>query len=178
MVRIKPVHVLSAALGALLAAYCGWRLYQVAAFVSGPRDAQSAELPPPVVAIGLGRLEGPRDSATTSERTRRDVFDFGREAAAATPIPVPVAAAATPPPLPIEPTPVPLPPLQVRYIGAVRAPQGEWIAALTTDKKDLLTGKEGETLANRLRIVKIGIESIDVFDLGTGLQRRIRLGGT
>ena len=91
MVKIRPVHVLSVALGALLVAFCAWRLYRVSAFVSGPRDAQSGELPPPVAAIGLGRLDDRRGSEGTGERSRRDVFEFGREPAQLAPAAAPVA---------------------------------------------------------------------------------------
>jgi hypothetical protein len=67
--------------------------------------------------------------------------------------------------------------MNVRFLGAVQAREGVWVAALLTDRKELLTGKEGDTVGNRYRIVKIGLESIDLVDVTSGRQRRVRLGG-
>jgi hypothetical protein len=71
-----------------------------------------------------------------------------------------------------------LPPMNLRYLGAVQVPDGNWFAALVTDRKELLTGKEGDVIANRFRIVKIGVESIDLLETTSGRQRRVRLGGS
>lgn len=79
------------------------------------------------------------------------------------------------PPTPAEPTP---PPMSVRFIGAVEVRSGVWVASLLTDRKDLLTGKEGEIIGNRYRIVKIGIQSIDLLETASGRQRRVQLGGS
>jgi hypothetical protein len=46
-----------------------------------------------------------------------------------------------------------------------------------TDKKEILTGQAGEVVGNRLKIVKIGLESVDVQDIGGGGVRRIPLRG-
>jgi hypothetical protein len=108
------------------------------------------------------------------------------------------ATGATPPPTVIAPVGVPgagvpgaegqegagppagpaLPPMNLRYLGAVQVPDGAWYAALVTDRKELLTGKEGDVIANRFRIVKIGVESIDLLETTSGRQRRVRLGGS
>ncbi len=69
------------------------------------------------------------------------------------------------------------PPMNLRYLGAVQVPDGGWVAALLTDRKELLTGKEGEVVANRYRIVKIGIESIDLLETASGRQKRVKIGG-
>jgi hypothetical protein len=68
--------------------------------------------------------------------------------------------------------------MNLRYLGAVQVPDGAWFAALVTDRKELLTGKEGDVIANRFRIVKIGVESIDLLETSSGKQRRVRLGGS
>jgi hypothetical protein len=49
------------------------------------------------------------------------------------------------------------------------------VAVLITDKNELLTGQAGEVLANRYKIAKIGLESVDLEEVGTGQTRRIPL---
>jgi hypothetical protein len=113
--------------------------------------------------------------------TSRDLFRFGKPPAPAeTPRPLVVAslpqqpvevAPATPPP------PVTLPPFAVKYVGTVEQ-RGMRVAVLVSDeRKEVLTGREGDVVANRLRIVKIGLESVDVQDLGSERVRRIPLKG-
>jgi hypothetical protein len=82
----------------------------------------------------------------------------------------------TPPPVTV-PTPPPLPPLNIKYIGAFEGKKGLKVAVLMTDRKEVLTGQVGEVVANRYRIVKIGLESVDVQDVGSEQVRRIPLKG-
>jgi hypothetical protein len=82
----------------------------------------------------------------------------------------------TPPPVTV-PTPPPLPPLNIKYIGAFEGNKGLKVAVLMTDRKEVLTGQVGEVVANRYRIVKIGLESVDVQDVGSEQVRRIPLKG-
>jgi hypothetical protein len=128
--------------------------------------------------INLARLDVRGDESRT---VSRDVFEYGRPPAPPIPEAPPEELAApqpfVTPVLPMEATPLPLPPLNVRFIGAVKTPRGEWFAALLTEGKELLTGKEGDVLASRFEIVKIGHESLDVREVASGSQRRIRLGG-
>jgi hypothetical protein len=124
--------------------------------------------------IGLDRLAqmstSGADAAGAGVDDDGDASSRGPILAAATPDP-----AAFTPPVPSEPTP---PPMNVRFIGAVEVRAGVWVASLLTDRKDLLTGKEGDIIGNRYRIVKIGIESIDLLETASGRQRRVRLGGS
>ena len=121
--------------------------------------------------IDLARLEAERPPAMAGSR---DVFDFGgpapvRAEGAASPAPV-----TPPPPVATEPTPPPAPSLSVRFIGAVET-RGAKVAVLMTDKKEILTGQAGDVVANRLRIVRIGLESVDVQDVSGGAPRRLPL---
>ncbi|MFI5007758.1 MAG: hypothetical protein ACHQKZ_09975, partial [Solirubrobacterales bacterium] len=68
-----------------------------------------------------------------------------------------------------------LPPLNLKYIGSVENGQGLRVAVLVTDKNELLTGQAGEMVANRYKIAKIGLESVDLEEVGTGQTRRIPL---
>ncbi|MBN2371129.1 MAG: hypothetical protein JXO72_11655 [Vicinamibacteria bacterium] len=142
------------------------------------RETASSERETNLPRIHLARLDAARGKPRA---VSRDVFEYGRPPAPPTPE-EPPEGAFSPPPItalaqPLEPTPLALPPLNVRYIGAVQTPRGVWFAALLTDGKELLTGKEGDVLASRFEIVKIGHESLDVREVASGNQRRIRLGG-
>jgi hypothetical protein len=73
------------------------------------------------------------------------------------------------------PTPAPPPPLNLKYIGAVENSQGLKVAVLMTDRKEVLTGRPGDLVANRYRIVQIGLESVDIQEVGTERVRRVPL---
>lgn len=129
--------------------------------------------------IGLDRLRRSSEQVTVG---RRDIFDFG----AAPPPPVtagpppqapPPTVAAVPTPFPTPVGPPPAPPVNVKYIGSVEAQKGPKVAFFLTEQKEVLTGQVGDTVMNRFKVVRIGIESVDVQDLGSGQLRRIPLRG-
>jgi hypothetical protein len=76
-----------------------------------------------------------------------------------------------------EPTPPPLPPMSLKYIGAFEGRKGLKVAVLMTDHKEVLTAQAGEVVANRFKVVRIGLESVDVQEVGTERVRRIPLKG-
>ena len=84
----------------------------------------------------------------------RNIFDFG------------------PPPTTLPP----LPPLSVKYVGSVEQ-RGIRVAMFLNDKKEMLTGQAGQVVANRFRVVKIGLESVDIQEVGSEQVRRIPLRG-
>jgi len=167
--------VAAAGLALVLALYL-WRNARpsAATVAAGPPvpTAAGSELP----RIGLDRLARPLGPATVG---RRDIFDFGPPPAppvtAMPPPPPTLAAAPTPVPTPVGPPPPP--PVNVKYIGSVEAEKGPKVAFFLTEQKEVLTGQVGETVMNRFRVVRIGIESVDVQDLGSGQLRRIPLRG-
>ena len=137
-------------------------------------------LPPAVPRIDLARLSAERPETTAG---RRDLFRFGsgQEADAEAESEAAQQPAATPTP-PVEtvyvPTPPPgPPPLQLHYLGSVENRAGVKVAVLLTDRKEVLTGQAGELVANRYRIARIGLESVDLEDVGSGQSRRIPLRG-
>jgi hypothetical protein len=174
-------------LGLLAAAVVGVSLWALrhpgASTVLGrPR----AERPlPPVPRIDLARIDGRRPR---SEAGRRDLFAFGsaREPEPDEAAPAEVVKTPTPVGGPGEPaggavgagpsTPS-LPPLNLKYIGSVENKAGVKVAVLMTDRKEVLTGQAGQVVANRYRIARIGLESVDLEDVGTGQSRRIPLKG-
>jgi hypothetical protein len=133
---------------------------------------------PDVLRIDLARLDRVRPDSGVG---RRDIFDFG----APEPVPVPSMAPAPPPPVEAPPIAPPvtvqaapsLPPLNIKYIGAFEGKRGLKIAVLMTDRKEVLTGQAGEVVANRIKIVRIGLESVDVQEVGSEQVRRIPLKG-
>jgi hypothetical protein len=138
------------------------------------REAPAADVP----RIGLNRLDKPRGEV---EIGRRDLFAYGAPvrdtAEPEAPPPVPVTAippAANPAAAGLEPT---LPPLNLKFIGAVGNARGVKVAVLLTDRNEVLTGQQGDVVANRYRIERIGIESVDLADVGTGQSRRLPLKG-
>jgi len=150
-------------------------------------DAPSQSIP----RIDLARLEQPR---TAAEAGHRNLFDFGADPTP--PTPAPAQPTPKPPGLPgpggpggapgteglgaglVAPGPPPLPPLNVRYIGSVENSDGIRVAVLVTDRQEILFGQSGQVVANRYRIVKIGLESVDLEDVNTGQSRRVALRGS
>ena len=132
---------------------------------------------PELPRIDLARLDRVRPASGVG---RRDIFDFGAPEPVpmpkVAPAPPPVEAAPTAPPVTAPPVPS-LPPLNVKYIGAFEGKRGLKIAVLMTDRKEVLTGQAGEVVANRIKIVRIGLESVDVQEVGSDQVRRIPLKG-
>ena len=123
----------------------------------------------PRIDLGVSKRRNPIGAG------RRDLFDFG---VPPTPPPTPVPVAVpTPVPAPVVPTPTPLPPLTVRYVGAIEDKRGLRVAVFLTDKEEVLTGQAGQLVGNRFRIVRIGLESVDIQEVGSDQTRRIPLGG-
>jgi hypothetical protein len=102
----------------------------------------------------------------------RNLFQFKpKPAPPAPPAPKTTAPLATTGP----PTPPPPPPIPLRYIGFVEK-EGKKYATLSDSTGRPETGGEGDIIQGRYRILKIGVESVEVAYLdGTG-RRTIRLG--
>jgi hypothetical protein len=143
--------------------------------------ARAEALPEPIPRIDLARLSAERPESHAGER---DLFRFGarqRDSAEQDEVPAASGALPTPAPQPVVETasaPAPsLPALNLKYLGSVESRAGVKVAVLLTDRKEVLTGQAGELVANRYRIARIGLESVDVEDLGSGQSRRIPLRG-
>jgi hypothetical protein len=141
---------------------------------------------PVVPRIDLDRID---EAPTDVEVGRRDLFTYGPLRRTAE-----VEPPASPPSAPAPRTEQPpgadpaarlaggtsgssLPPLNLKFIGSVGNERGVKVAVLVTERNEVLTGQAGEVIANRYRIERIGIESIDLEDVGTGQSRRIPLKG-
>lgn len=111
----------------------------------------------------------------------RNPFRFGAPPPPPPPPPRPVVQAPPPPvqqpvyqppPQPIGPPPIPL-----KFIGVMQLPNGTKYASLS-DGRTMMSGREGDVVDGRYRIVRIGIESI-VLEYVDGKGRQtIPLRGT
>jgi hypothetical protein len=174
---------------AVLLAVAGWYAVQATATATAPPDVRgaapargsAARAEAEVPRIDLARLDRARPATVAGQR---DIFDFGarlppgggRTAPPTEVAPPPPVDVAPPPPVTVA-TPPPLPPLNIKYIGVLENKRGLKVAVLMTDRKEVLTGQVGEVVANRLKIVRIGIESVDVQEVGSEQVRRIPLKG-
>jgi hypothetical protein len=181
--RREVVLLALLAVGALVA---GARLLRRPGAASAVRARSNVAPLPDVPRIDLARLDTPRRGR---EAGRRNLFGFGVTAVeepdpelTTTRIVVP-----TPPPAPAVPpgmtvgadgalTPS-LPPLNVKYVGSVENARGVKVAVLVTDRREVLTGQAGQVVANRYRIARIGLESVDLEDVNSGQSRRVPLKG-
>lgn len=89
-----------------------------------------------------------------------------------------------PAPPPVEPAPVvvstpagppPPPAVNMTYLGSLESKAGLHVAVFLTDKKTVVTAREGEVAGSRIRVVKIGLESVDVEDVTSGRTQRMAL---
>ena len=118
-----------------------------------PQETSGAPAPPDV---HLDALNAERPKPEAAER---NLFRFKQKA--------------PPPP------PPPIPPLTLKFIGIVEAPShGEKIAILSDGRNAPFYGKEGAIIEGRYRILKIGVESVELaYADGRGRQT-IRLTGS
>jgi len=141
--------------------------------------ARAEPLPPPVPRIDLARLSVERPDSGAG---KRDLFQFGSAARGGDDDLDEVAVPVYTPPTPLQLAPAAssapsLPPLKLKYLGSVESRAGVKVAVLVTDRQEVLTGQAGETVANRYRIARIGLESVDLEDVASGQAQRLPLRG-
>lgn len=131
-----------------------------------------------VTDIELEALKAPRDDAPIPER---NLFRF--EVKAPPPAPQPRRVAPPPPRTvptgpPVPQGPPPPPPIPLRFIGLLNAPaQAGRVAILSDGRGNVLTGREGDIIEGRYRLLKIGADSVEMtYTDGRGRQV-IRLTG-
>lgn len=96
------------------------------------------------------------------------------------PPPTPPAPVVLPPPTPVVPSgPPPPPPITLKFIGIMDQGEGKpKVAILTDGVGPPLLGVEGQTVAGRYRILRIGAESIEMAYLDGRGRQTIRLSGS
>jgi hypothetical protein len=78
------------------------------------------------------------------------------------------------------PTPLPPPgppPIALKFIGLVEAPTQGGKLAVLSDGRSVFHGFEGAIIDGRYRIVRIGVESIEMTYVDGGGRQTIRLTG-
>ncbi|HEY7789721.1 MAG TPA: hypothetical protein VIC33_04355 [Vicinamibacterales bacterium] len=171
----------------LLALVVGYELWSrpavpaAAASTSGqrasrPRAAHAARSDT-VPNVGLNAL---KDSRPEPLAGGRNLFQFGAAPAAVRPAggrpgagsPRSATAGAVAPPRPPMAPAIPL-----KFIGIVEAPGPLGRLAVLSDGRDVYHGHEGDIIEGRYRIVRIGIESIEMAHLDGSGRQMIRLTG-
>lgn len=140
---------------------------------AAPRAAEQSAKPAaaaPVAPVKLDVLTAARQQPSPTER---NPFRYQPKAEPTPPRPV-VAPAPTPTetsrPSPGRIVPPSLPPIPLKFIGILERANGEKWAVLS-DGKVTMHGRDGDIVDGRYRIVKIGVESIELaYADGRGRQ--------
>jgi hypothetical protein len=182
--RLKRREILLLTLVAVAALVWLWQPFGQDGEATTVRTRARPEAPTaPVPRIALARIDEPPADV---EIGRRDLFAFGapqrgqvaERPPTPPPAPAPSGAPATTSRIPrASPERAGLPPMNLRFIGLVGNEEGVQVAVLVTERNEVLTGRPGDLVANRYRIERIGIESVDLQDVGTGESRRVPLKG-
>lgn len=107
----------------------------------------------------------------------RNLFDYGRAPSTKGPEMPPPSVADVLPPATTTIGPPPPPRINLKFAGLVTKPQGEKKIkyAILLDGQNIYTGTEGEVVANRYRIVEIGLESVTVTLTNSSASQRLPL---
>jgi len=143
---------------------------------AGAARRSSAQDLAPVPQVRLDALAAAR-SEPAPPVTGRNLFQFQPKVA---PPPAAMARAASPAGAEnlTPPPPPPPPPIPYKFIGIVQAPDKK-IAVLTdVSTRDVFYGREGEVIDGRYRILRIGVESIEMAYVDGRGRQTIRLTGS
>jgi hypothetical protein len=128
-----------------------------------------------VPAVNLAELSKTRGEPTDGER---NPFRFRPKPP---PPPEPAAgrgpASVVPPPMPAAPPgPPPPPPIALKFIGIVQKADGTRIAVLSDGKRPYY-GTDGQDIEGQYRILKIGLESVEIAYIDGRGRQTLRLSG-
>jgi hypothetical protein len=142
---------------------------------TGTTVARRATAAPPSTApdVHLDALDAERPSPVG---THRDLFRFKPKAPPAPRVPVTTAPTA-PPVATGPPPPPPPPPIPYKFIGILTG-QAKKIAVLSDGRGGPVYGVEGDIIEGRYRIIRIGVESIEMEHLDGRGRQTIRLTGS
>jgi len=74
--------------------------------------------------------------------------------------------------------PAPPPPIPLKFIGIVEAPRPRGKIAVLSDARGVYYGREGDVVEGRYKIVRIGVESIEMIYVDGRGRQTIRLSGS
>lgn len=160
--------------------YQFWPATQAATGRAAVRGAvRQAQGPTSVTAPDVHLLALRDDRPRPVEDPRRDLFRFKPKAPPPRPVvqrpvfvPQPVVIPSAPP------GPPPLPPIAMRFIGLVEEQDRAQKIAILTDGRGIYQGREGDIIEGRFRIVRIGVESVEMAYLDGRGRQTIRLSGS
>jgi hypothetical protein len=139
--------------------------------------AQAHDKPPAPTApdVHLEALEDERPAPSDAER---NLFRFKPKAPPPASMRPPTPVETAPPVATGPPAPPPLPPITLKFIGVMEQ-QGTKvkIAVFTDGQGPPMFGSEGGTVAGRYRVIRIGVESIELSYLDGRGRQTIRLTG-
>ena len=139
-----------------------------------PRSARITEPSATAPDVHLSALDAERPKPIPGER---NLFRFRPKPPPPAPAPVPPPVVRNIPSVPAGPPPPP--PIPLKFIGIVEAPaQSKRIAALVDSTGHPFQGREGDIVAGQYRILKIGVESIEMAYLDGRGRQTIRLSGS
>jgi hypothetical protein len=137
-----------------------------------PARPQALAAAPAAPGVHLDELESEWPKPGPPER---NLFRFKPKPAPPPPPPPPRVTPPTVPVAPVAPGPPPppaVPPITLRFIGIMESPAiSQKIAVLSDGRGSPIMGKEGEIVDGRYRILKIGVESVEIaYADGRGRQ--------
>jgi hypothetical protein len=170
----RRIRMVAGAVALVLAAGSAASAQQPAGSTRAGRRGTTAATLPPVADVKLDAL---RTTTAEPPKVTRNPFRFYQ----APPPPAPKVARAPEPVFvapPVPTGPPPPPPITLRFIGLIEAPQRSGRVALLSDGRGgLMNGREGEVIEGRYRVLRVGTDSIDLaYTDGRGRQT-IRLSG-
>ena len=137
-------------------------------------SGRAAQAGGPVADVRLDLLTA---SGGDTPTVSRNPFRFQERA-------VPVARRAAAPPRPeftappVPTGPPPPPPITLRFIGLIEAPPRTGRVALLSDGRGgLMYGREGDTVDGRYRMLRVGVDSIEMAYVDGRGRQTIRLSG-
>jgi hypothetical protein len=174
--------VLLAILAAVLAGvvYVEWPRPADAVSATGAPKAGAGRKPSAANALSTPdvHLKSLEEEHTKPGDVERDLFRF-KTRPAPPPTTRPAVALAPPPVVPSgPPPPPPLPPIALKFIGVLETSNTQKIAVLSDGRGAPLYGKEGDTVLGQYKILRIGVESIEMAYLDGRGRQTIRLSGS
>lgn len=176
--RMRRPMIVLAVLGATLAAVLFARprsTTPAAARVAPSNSARArgaAAQEPPVADVKLELLKPGHEELEPPER---NLFRFKPKAP-----PPPPPRVEAPPPVFVPPAPTgppPPPPIPLKFIGVLETAGIGRVAILSDGRGNTFYGKEGQTVDGRYKVLKIGVESVEMsYTDGRGRQT-LRLSG-
>jgi hypothetical protein len=167
--RTAKLAVLGAAVAAWLAA----------AVTSGGRGAPSITIKKPLVdsnsaalASEIARLHDRLRPATTPRQPARNLFSYGTSKAQSSVAPPAAARPALSEAIPVSPAPAPL---KLSGIAEDEIPDGVVRTAIISGLGQLFLVKEGESFADRYRVLRISSDVVELTDLVDGDVLRLAL---